>query len=148
MVLLILGPGLIDRVADLVGLGPVFETLWLILRWPIVLLMMILAVALVYYFAPDVEQQWRWITPGAVFAVLMWLLVSALFGFYVENFAEYNKTYGSIGAVIVLLMWMYLSGLSLLIGGEINSEIEHAAPGGKDEGEKRIPHKRLRESRA
>ncbi|HKQ29876.1 MAG TPA: YihY/virulence factor BrkB family protein [Burkholderiales bacterium] len=148
MVLLVVGPGLIGPLADMIGLGPVFKTLWLVLRWPIVLTMMILAIAVVFYLAPDVEQQWRWITPGAIFAVLMWLAVSALFGFYVENFAEYNKTYGSIGAVIVLLMWMYLSGLSLLIGGEINSEIEHAAPGGKDEGEKKIPHRRLRRARA
>lgn len=141
MVFLVLGPSWIGYVANLVGLGPVFEQVWLILRWPIIVSMMISAAAVVYYVAPDVEQEWRWITPGAVFSVLMWFAVSALFGYYVDNFAEYNKTYGSIGAVIVLLLWMYLSGLSLLLGGEINAEIEHAAASGKRKGQKKLSPK-------
>jgi membrane protein len=92
--------------------------------------------ALLYYFAPDVEQAWTWITPGSACAVLGWLLASLGFAFYVNRFGSYNATYGSIGAVIVLLTWMYVTGLFVLIGGEINAEIEHAAPGGKDPGDK------------
>jgi len=94
------------------------------------------ALALVYYFAPDVEQAWKWITPGAVFAVLATLLVSLGFSLYVSHFGSYNKTYGSLGAVIVFLTWLYLTGLCLLVGGEINAEIEHAAPEGKAPGHK------------
>jgi membrane protein len=92
--------------------------------------------AVVYYFAPDVEQQWKWITPGAVFVVLATLLVSLGFSLYVSRFGSYNTTYGSLGAVIVFLTWLYLTGLCLLVGGEINAEIEHAAPEGKAPGHK------------
>jgi membrane protein len=114
-----------------VGLGSVFETLWNILRWPASAGLLTVALALVYSCAPDVEQQWKWMTPGAVFAVLATLLVSLGFSLYVSHFGSYNKTYGSLGAVIVFLTWLYLTGLCLLVGGEINAEIEHAAPEGK-----------------
>jgi membrane protein len=86
--------------------------------------------------APDVEQQWKWITPGAVFAVLAIIVVSLGFSFYVNNFGSYNTTYGSIGAVIVFLTWLYLTGAVILVGGEINAEVEHASPEGKAPGEK------------
>ncbi len=98
-----------------------------IIRWPILLLAVILAAALLYYFTPNVRQEWRWLTPGSVFAVFGWIASSLLFAYYVNNFGSYNKTYGSIGAVIVLLTWMYLGGLVLLVGGQINSVIKHAA---------------------
>ena len=116
-----------------------FEVAWRIGRWPLVVAMVIYAVALVYYYAPDVEQEWKWITPGSAFVVIGWMAVSTAFAFYVDNFSSYNKTYGSIGAVIVLLTWMYLAGLFPLLSGEINSEIEHAATSGKAEGQKQIP---------
>jgi membrane protein len=119
-----------------VGLGSVFETLWNILRWPVSAGLLTVALAVVYYFAPDVEQQWKWITPGAVCAVLATLLVSLGFSQYVSHFGSYNTTYGSLGAVIVFLTWLYLTGLCLLVGGEINAEIEHAAPEGKAPGHK------------
>jgi membrane protein len=138
LVLLTFGPQLGGWVADLVGLGRVFELTWNILRWPAIVCLLIVATALVYYFAPDVEQEWKWITPGSACAVLGWLLASLGFAFYVNHFGSYNATYGSIGAVIVLLTWMYVSGLLLLVGGEINAEIEHAAPSGKDPGEKQL----------
>jgi membrane protein len=137
--LLVVGPALSDRLAEWLGIAPAMKLAWLILRWPIVVLLMIFAAALVYYFAPDVEQEWRWVTPGSAFAVLVWIVMSLLFGFYVENFGNYDVVYGSIGAVIVLLTWLYLSGFVLLVGGEINAEIEHAAAAGKDEGEKELP---------
>ena len=136
MVLLIFGPQLGDWLAALVGLGKVFELLWNILRWPVSAGMLIVAMAVVYYYAPDVEQQWKWITPGAVFAVLATIVASLGFSVYVSQFGSYNKTYGSIGAVIVFLTWLYLTGLCLLIGGEINAEVEHAAPAGKAPGQK------------
>jgi membrane protein len=98
--------------------------------------LLIVAMALVHSYAPDVEQQWKWITPGAVFAVLATIVVSLGFSVYVSHFGSYNKTYGSIGAVIVFLTWLYLTGLCLLVGGEINAEIEPAAPAGKAPGQK------------
>lgn len=139
MVLLIFGPEVGSLLADRLGVGIVFDSIWWMLRWPIIVFLMMFSVALVYYFTPDVEQQWRWITPGSVISVLAWIAMSLLFGFYVDNFGQYDKTYGSIGAVIVLLTWMYLSGFFLLLGGEINAEIEHAAATGKNKGEKKLP---------
>ena len=139
LVLLTFGPQLGRWVADLVGLGGVFAFTWNILRWPVIVGLLILAMAMGYYFAPDVEQEWKWITPGSALAVIGWLLASLGFAFYVNRFASYNATYGSIGAVIVLLTWMYVTGLFVLIGGEINAEIEHAAPSGKNPGEKQLP---------
>jgi membrane protein len=136
MVLLIFGPQLGGWIAALVGLGTAFEIAWNILRWPVIVGLLSIAMACLYYFAPDVEQRWKWITPGAVFAVLVTIAVSLGFSFYVKNFGAYNKTYGSIGAVIVFLTWLYLSGFVILVGGEINAEVEHAAPEGKAPGEK------------
>jgi membrane protein len=138
LVLLTFGPEIGRWVADLAGLGRAFELAWNILRWPVIVGFMVVAMALLYYVAPDVEQQWQWITPGSVCAVIGWLLASLGFAFYVNNFGSYNATYGSIGAVIVLLTWMYLSGLFVLIGGEVNAEIEHAAQDGKASGEKQL----------
>ena len=139
LVLLTFGPQIGGWIADQVGLGGVFQTTWNLLRWPVIVGLLILAMALVYYVAPDVEQQWQWITPGSVVAVIGWLVASLGFSFYVNNFGSYNATYGSIGAVIVLLTWMYVSGFLVLVGGEINAEIEHAASSGKDPGEKQLP---------
>ncbi len=138
MLLLIFGPHLGGFIAAKVGLGSAFAVAWEIVRWPLIVFLLIFAIALVYYLAPDVEQEWHWITPGSVFAIIGWLLASLGFNYYVEHFGSYNKTYGTIGAVIVLLTWMYLSGFLLLLGGEINAEIEHAARGGKAPGEKKI----------
>jgi membrane protein len=139
LTLLTFGPQIGGWIADQVGLGDVFQTAWNILRWPVIVGFIILAMALIYYLAPDVEQEWQWITPGSIVAVVGWLLASLGFAYYVNNFGSYNATYGSIGAVIVLLTWMYVSGFFVLVGGEINAEIEHASSSGKDPGEKEVP---------
>ena len=101
------------------------------------------AIGLVYYFAPDAEQEWVWLTPGSIFATLLWLVFSLGFKIYVANFGDYNETYGAIAGVIVLLLWFYASGLAILIGAEMNAEIEHASPYGKAPGEK-VPGERRR----
>jgi membrane protein len=99
--------------------------------------------SLVYYFAPDLkEQHWYWITPGSIVGVLLWLLAPFAFRAYLHFFNSYSKTYGSLGAVIILLLWFYVAGMTFLLGGEINAEIEHAAadrghPEAKAEGEKK-----------
>jgi membrane protein len=136
IILLMFGPQIGGWIADFVGLGRAFEIAWNILRWPVILFLVITAVAAIYYFAPDVDQSWKWITPGSVFAVVLWILISLGFSYYVNNFGSYDKTYGSIGAIIVLLTWMYVSGFVILVGGEINAELEHASPEGKDPGKK------------
>jgi membrane protein len=110
------------------GFSDAFVTAWKVLQWPIALAFMLLAFALIYYFAPDLrDQDWKWITPGAVIGVALWLLVSFAFKGYLHFFDSYSKTYGSLGAVIVLMLWLYLTGAAVLIGGEINAEIENAA---------------------
>jgi membrane protein len=81
----------------------------------------------IYYVCPDIRQNWRWVSPGSAFAVVMWIVVSLGFKLYVDNFGDYNKVYGSIAGVIVLMLWLYWSGIVLLLGGEINAEIEKAA---------------------
>jgi membrane protein len=136
LALVMIGPSFIDRLASMVGLGPAFAVTWNLLRWPIALVLVALCIGLVFYFAPDAEQDWEWITPGAVVATVLWLIASLGFKFYVANFANYNESYGSLGGVIVLMLWFYISALAVLSGAEINAEIEHASPHGKDPGEK------------
>ena len=134
--LVMIGPTFIDRIASMVGLGPAFTFTWNLLRWPIALALVALCIGLVFYFAPDAEQDWEWITPGAVLATVLWLIASLGFKIYVANFANYNESYGSLGGVIVLMLWFYISALAVLVGAETNAEIEHASPHGKDPGEK------------
>jgi membrane protein len=137
-VLLIFGPQLGTWLASIVGLGDVFAVVWTVARWVIILGCLIVALAALYYFAPDVQQQWRWITPGSVCAVIGWILASLGFAYYVNNFGSYNATYGSIGAVIVLLTWMYVTGFFILVGGELNSEIENSTPSEKKTDERTL----------
>lgn len=137
-VLVVAGPVLAARVADWFQLGAAFEWTWAILQWPVVFALVSGGIALIYYFAPDAEQDWIWITPGSFVATLLWIVVSLGFRFYVTSFGSYNATYGAIGGVIVLLLWFYLSALAVLVGAELNAEIEHASPYGKDPGEKKL----------
>lgn len=136
LALVMIGPSFIDRLASMVGLGPAFASTWNVLRWPIALILVAVCISLVFYFAPDAEQDWEWITPGAVVATVLWLIASLGFKFYLANFANYNESYGSLGGVIVLMLWFYISALAVLTGAEMNAEIEHASPHGKDPGEK------------
>ena len=134
--LVLVGPALAEHVANTMHLGPVFKWASWILQWPIVFGLVTTAIGLIYYFAPDAEQDWIWITPGSVIATLLWVVASLGLKLYIAFFGNYNETYGTIGAFIVLLTWFYLSGLAILIGAEVNAEIEHASPYGKDVGEK------------
>jgi membrane protein len=140
--LVLVGPALAERVAAWAHLGSVFEWSWKILQWPVVFSMIALAVAIIYYYAPDAEQQWVWITPGSVFATVLWLLISLGFKVYVSRFGSYNATYGAIGGVIVTMVWLYMSALAVLVGAELNAEIEHASPYGKEAGEKVVGEKK------
>ena len=133
--LVLAGPTVAERLNVWFGLGEGFEWTWKILQWPLVVVLVSAAIALVYYFAPDVEQDWVWLTPGAVLATALWLGSSLGFKFYVGALGSY-ESYGIVGSVMVLMLWFYISGLVLLLGAELNAEIEHASPYGKDEGEK------------
>jgi membrane protein len=143
LALVLVGPTLAEHLAESLRLGPAFKWTWWILQWPVVLALVATAIGLIYYFAPHVEQDWVWITPGSVVATLLWLTLSLVFKVYLTYFGNYNETYGTIGAVIVLLTWLYLSGLAIIFGAEMNSEIEHASPYGKDTGEK-VPGEKRR----
>jgi len=147
LILVLYGGRLADYVAGSLGFGEAFTIAWKVLQWPIVLVFILLAFALIYYLAPDLrEQNWAWITPGSVVGVMLWLLVSFGFRLYLHFFDSYSKTYGTLGAVIVLMLWLYLTGAAILVGGEVNSEIENAAfkagdPDAKEKGE-RTPHEK------
>lgn len=136
MVLLMFGFKIGAFIADMIHFGMAFKVAWVIGMVPVVLFLLVLTLAVIYYFTPDVEHDWKWISPGAVAVIPCWTVMSLGFSFYINNFGSYDKTYGSIGAVIVLLLWMYLSGLIVLGGAVINSVIEHSSAEGKEPGEK------------
>src|ERR1044071_2487073 len=142
LVLVLYGHDIADAVSIKLGLGSAFATAWKVLQWPLVLVFVLLAFALIYYFGPDAHhQEWKWITPGAVVGVALWLLISFAFKAYLSYFNSYSATYGSLGAVIILMLWFYFTGTAILVGGEINSEVENAmakqgAPDAKEKGEK------------
>ncbi len=136
LALIMVGPQLAGKVADWVHLGGAFALAWTILEWPVAFLLVVTGVAIVYYFAPDAEQDWVWITPGSFMATILWVLTSLAFRVYITHFASYNATYGAIGGIMIALLWLYLTGVVLLVGAELNAEIEHASPYGKNPGEK------------
>jgi len=110
------------------GLGNTAIIAWKIVQVPIALCFVVLAFAVLYYWAPDVEQKrWYWITPGSIIGVLLWIAASAAFRAYLHFLNNYSATYGSLGAVIILLLWFYITSLAFLVGAEINATIEHAA---------------------
>ena len=154
LLLVVAGGHIAEGLAGYLGYGSAFATAWKIIQWPVVLAFMTLAFALIYYFAPDLRHQaWSWLTPGAAIGVALWLLVSLGFRVYLQFFDSYNKTYGSLGAVIILMLWLYFTGCAVLIGGEINSEIENAAaeqgaPDAKERGEKSPQENEVLKARA
>jgi membrane protein len=123
-----------EWLASQLGVQQVYAMIWGLLRWPITMFLIMLVAATLYYFLPDVEQQWRFITPGSVVGTTLWLLATWGFTQYAEHFAKYDVMYGSIGGMIVLLTWLYLTGLIFVLGGEINAILEHAAHEGKAPG--------------
>jgi membrane protein len=111
-----------------IGLGGTGTMLWRFMQWPLALALVIVAIELVYRFAPNADSRFVWLTPGSLLATTMWLVTSLGFKYYVNNWSSYVAVYGAIGSVIVLMLWFYLSGLALLVGAQLNSEIDHALP--------------------
>ena len=127
VVLAVFGGKAAELISSELGLGKTVEWLWKILQWPLLLFLILVAFNLLYYFAPNVKHiGWHWLMPGTVIGVAIWLLVSIGLKIYLGLSNNYSATYGSIATVIILLLWFYLSGLAILIGGEVNSEIEKA----------------------
>ncbi|WP_155543629.1 YihY/virulence factor BrkB family protein [Amycolatopsis camponoti] len=112
------------RIGDLIGLGSTGVLVWEIAKWPVIALLVSLAFALLYWVGPNVRQPgFKWLTPGGLVAVVLWVLASAGFALYVANFGSYNKTYGSLAGVIVFLVWLWISNLAVLLGAELDAEV-------------------------
>ena len=115
------------ELGDTLGIGETTVTLWNIVKWPILLIVVTFLVAILYYATPNVRQpKFRWVSVGAGFAIVVWVLASLAFGLYVANFGSYNQTYGALAGVIILLLWVWLTNLALLLGAEIDAEIERS----------------------
>lgn len=127
--LMLLGPRSIEWLAGQIGLSDLFVTLWNWLRWPVLAVLLMFTAALIYYVSPNVKQPFRLLSPGAVVAVVCWLVASIAFSIYVSNFGNYDATYGSLGSVIVLMTYFFISSAVLLLGAELNAEIYKAALG-------------------
>ena len=125
--LIMFGDRLAAWFAAQIGMGTAFTVVWGVVHYLVGLALLFLGLELIYYFGPNVEQDWKWVTPGAIFAVVSMVVASLLFSLYLRFAPDYSATYGSLGAVIVLMLWLYLMGAVILIGGEINAEIAHAA---------------------
>jgi membrane protein len=138
-VLIVLGllvalPALIDKLP----LSSIAQEIFRYARWPLMASMVVVGLALIYRLAPDREQpKWRWVSWGSVIATLLWMFGSFLFSYYASNFGDYNKTYGSMGAIAILMLWFFLSTYVVLLGAEINAEMEHQTQKDSTTGEPR-----------
>ena len=120
------GP-LADRVGRALGVGDTGLLVWSIVKWPVLIVIVSVMLAVLYYAAPNVKQPGiQWVSPGGVLAVLIWIVASAGFAFYVANFGSYNKTYGSLASVIIFLVWLWITNIAILLGAEFNAELQHA----------------------
>lgn len=138
-VLIFIGPTLVQPVLQAIGLGSLAGLLLAIWTWariPVAILLLILAVALIYWLFPNVKQPFKFITPGAIIAVIVWILASLVFSFYVSNFSSYSATYGALASVVVLLLYFFISAAILLLGAEINAESYRTRAEGGAEGER------------
>jgi membrane protein len=118
------GP-LASAIAGPIGLSDTAVTVWNIAKWPVLLAVVMLLLAILYYWTPNVKPpKFKWITPGSVVAVVIWIIASAAFAFYVANFGSYNKTYGSLAGVVIGLIWLWISNIAVLFGQELNAELE------------------------
>jgi membrane protein len=122
--LVLTGP-IVDQVAGPLGIGDTATTIWDIAKWPVMVLVVVLMIAVLFHASPNVKLPgFKWVTPGALLALVVWILASVAFAFYVANFASYDKTYGTLGGVVVLLVWLWITNLAMLLGMELNAERE------------------------
>ena len=124
LALVLTGP-IVDAVAGPLGISSTATTIWDIAKWPVMVAVVITIIAVLYYSTPNVKLRgFKWVTPGSVLALVVWLIASAGFAFYVANFSSYDKTYGALGGVVVLLIWLWITNLALLFGQQLNAERE------------------------
>jgi membrane protein len=124
-VMVVFTGGLAEQVGDVIGLGSTFVTVWDIAKWPVLVLTVSFMFALLYWASPNAKQPgFRWVSPGGIVGVVLWLVASAAFAFYVANFGSYNKTYGALAGVIIFLVWLWISNIAVLLGAEFNAELE------------------------
>jgi membrane protein len=125
LIAIVLTGPLAEAVGGVIGISDSAVTAWDYAKWPVLALVIVTMLALLYYAAPNVRQpSFRWLTPGSGLAIVVWILASVAFGFYVANFGSYNKTYGALGGAVVFLIWLWLSNVAVLLGAELNAEIE------------------------
>jgi membrane protein len=124
LALLVIGPSLAVRLAEIMGLGSAVAVVWALIRWPVMVTVVVLGVSVVYHFAPNRYSRWQWLTPGSWLATALWIGCSLLFKEYVANLRDYAAAYGAIAGAIVMMLWFYLSSLSLLIGAELDAVID------------------------
>lgn len=126
LALVLTGP-LAEAIAEPLGIGDAAVTAWDIAKWPVMLAVVVMMIAVLYYASPNVKLRgFRWVTPGSIVAVIVWLIASVAFAFYVAKFGAYDKTYGALGGVVVMLMWLWITNLALLFGHELNAERERS----------------------
>jgi membrane protein len=141
LIAIVLTGPLAESVGSVIGVSDAAVTIWGFAKWPLLIVVVITMLALLYYTSPNVKQpSFRWLTPGSVLAVVVWVLASIAFGVYVANFGSYNKTYGALGGAVVFLVWLWLSNVAVLLGAELNAEIERERQlaAGKDEAAEQI----------
>jgi membrane protein len=128
LILILAGGQVSQWIADATGMDWWMTLAWPLLQWPAIVLFMLVALNLIYYWAPNTDHEWQWMKPGSVLAVFLWIILSLGLKYYVENFVDYNIVYGSITGVIILMLWLYVSGLTLLLGGELNFILKRSRP--------------------
>jgi membrane protein len=127
LVALVLTGPVAEQVGSAVGLSSAAVTVWNIAKWPVLLAMVLFMIALLYYSSPNAKLPgFKWVTPGSLLAIVVWLIASAAFAFYVANFGSYNRTYGALGGVVVFLVWLWITNVAILLGAELNAERERS----------------------
>jgi membrane protein len=146
-VIVVVTGGLARKAGDVLGAGSAAVTIWDIAKWPVLLIIIAVILAILYWASPNARHGFQWVSPGGVVAVVLWLAASGLFAVYVANFSHYNKIYGSLAGVIIFLIWMWVSNVAILLGAEFNAELERgrAIAGGHPPG--REPFSQLRDDR-
>jgi YihY family inner membrane protein len=137
-----------QRVGNIVGAGSATVTVFGIVKWPAMLIIASSLFALLYWAAPNAKQGFRWVTPGGILAIVVWLIASAGFAFYVANFSSYNKTYGSLAGIIIFLVWVWMSNVAILLGAELNAELERGRNIAAGRPASEEPYVELRDTRA
>jgi membrane protein len=146
-VLVVVTGGVARHAGQVLGIGSTALTVWNIAKWPVLVIIVSLMFAILYWIAPNAKQRFRWLSPGGIIAVLLWLIASGLFALYVANFGHYNKTYGSIAGVIIFLIWLWISNIAILFGAEFNAELERERAVAEGLPVGREPYVELRDTR-